>query len=332
MTSPFSLVSPEQRSPIGFQVGEQCMPVRLPNNGNANANTNGATDGKERQMYVFFDSSNALNYSQWRQLDTIHDIPRENGMYNFIVYKRKNETYDIIFAQQKLPNEMASKHFYLSSYIEKEGLTLDNKVYLAGELFRSGSNENPYYSVNLQSGTFTKGYKEKWLERPDTMASIGARDEYELERILFERIKPLLQKRLKREAKDIQYIPETLLTNYVVEFHPDVYLKLRELGIKSYFFENSIGCQLYKIQLMLDAGNVISSLATRKVRPYIERIKGKVTIKPEFKELIRPISLDDILSEYSAKGGRRTRNRNQKKTRGKRKARRVRKARRTRRR
>lgn len=326
MTSPFSLVSPDHRIPFGFQLGEQCMSVRLP------TNANGATDDKERQMYVLFDASNKLNYSQWRQLGTIQDIPRENGMYNFIVYKRKDETFDVVFAQQKLPNEMASKHFYLSAYIYEEGLSIDNKVYLAGELFRSGSNENPYYSVNLQSGTFTKGYKEKWTERPESMASIGARDEHELERILFERIKPLLQKKLNREAKDIQYIPDSLLTNYVVEFHPEVYHKLRELGIIPYFFESSIGCQLYKIQLMLDAGKVISSLAARKVRPYIEREKGKVTIKPEFKVLIQPISLDDILSEYSAKGGRRSRRRNQKKTRGKRKIRRARRTRKTRRR
>lgn len=298
MTSPFKKVSPEHRSPMRFNVGEQCTSVRL------------SSDGKEHQMYVFFETSKNLEYSQWLQLGTIQDTPSVNGMYNFIVYKRKDETYDIVFAQQKLPNEMASKHFYMRTYIEEEGLSIDNKIYLAGELFRSGSSENPYYMVNLQSGTYTKGYKQKWLDRPESMASIGVRDEYDLERKLFERIKPLLQKKLNQEEKDIQYVPESLLTNYVVDFYPDVYYKLQELGIGSFFFENSIGCQLYKIKLTLDrlGSRGLTLMAVRKVKPYIE-FKNRLpqAIKPEFEELIQPISLDEIMREYSTKGGRRAR-------------------------
>lgn len=247
-------------------------------------------------------------------------------MYNFIVYKRKDETYDFVFAQQKLPNEMASKHFYMRTYIE-EGLSIDNKIYLVGELFRSGSSENPYYMVNLQSGTYTKGYKQKWLDCSESMTSIGARDEHDLERKLFERIKPLLQKKLNQEEKDIQYVPESLLTNYVVDFYPDVYYKLQELGIDSFFFENSIGCQLYKIKLTLDrlGSRGLTLMAVRKVKPYIE-FKNRLpqAIKPDFEELIQPISLDEIMREYSTKGGRRTRHsrrqRRNHKTRVKRKA------------
>lgn len=299
--SVFEVHPPKTQELMDFTIGDQCMVLCVPRTErrdekrDENEYENKHED--KQKMYVYFDSSQDLTYEQWQTLGTIKNVPVDNDVYNFIIYENHENEKDIVFAQHKLPNEMGSKHFYLLSYVTRQNLAKEQKVYLAGELHRSGSEQNPYYLVNFQSGTYTKEYIDSLLDQDILMNAMNAKNQQDVKRSLFLTTKELFVKKLNVGADDVQYVPGSLLQEHIVQFDSTVFAQLEKLGIRSYFFESAVGCRLFKMKRLVEKYGGVPSFATRKIKEYINRDAntGQPTIKPEFEDLARPIFLKDIM-------------------------------------
>lgn len=290
----FSRVSPEEQDIHEPKSGQQCESFRH----------------HEKEYFTHFTDTN-LDYDEWVSLETIRVLPDQDGMYNYIIYRANDGGYALLFAKHNLPNELASKHNFLYVYIQRNQLTPEMKVYMAGELHKSGDN----YAINFQSGTYIPSYKEKWEEKTGQESS---------EREWAEIIVPFMTDVL---GGTVRYDEgSSFLKQYSILYHPETYRKLEQMGKPVRFFESKLNCQLFKLyHLYISKGaKYISSYALRGLRQYVEKKPDGTMgfVDSVDVDKIKGISFSDFQSMIQSqpiRGGRKTRRKRVKRARKSRK-------------
>ena len=227
----FDTVMPEEVDPVDFPEASQCEKVSHAGN----------------LFYVYF-NRNTLTYPEFKGLENVSHRVEEDGVYNYLIYRGKDGNFKMVFARHILGNELGSKHLYLYTYLLKENLTDEMRVYLAGEVKKEGEK----IQINFQSGTYTLPYKESWKEEQvDEMA-------------WFEELREKLFGVYIRGSR-MEYHARSFLKDYVIPFKLEVYQTLRGMGIETLFFNDPVKCALYKIKVMIDKGMFISSTTARRL-------------------------------------------------------------------
>jgi len=236
------------------------------------------------KVYYTYLSRNDLEYNEWMELGNVYHTIREDGLYNYIIFKSTDGRDKMLFAKHIIPNELGSKHMSLFLYAVRNGLTNAMKILMAGEIKKEGSK----CILNFQSGTYTKPYKELWPEDED------------IEQKWFEVVRPVVSDFV--DADRIDYRHKSFL-NEPIPFYPEAYLKLQRLNIESRFFDDPKLCKLYKIKMILRDGGVVSSLSARGLSGYLVKDNGVIVgVKPEYKDK-NGMTLEEISSVVRRRGG-----------------------------
>jgi len=283
----FSRVSPETHDIQDTRVGQQCQSFRH----------------KGIDYYTHFANTD-LNYDEWISLETIRELPEKDGLYNYIIYRANDGGYALLFAKHNLPNELASKHNFLYTYIQRNQLTPEMRVYMAGELHKSGDT----YKINFQSGTYIPSYKEKWMEKTGEESS-----EKDWAKVVVPFMKDIL-------GGDVEYDEgSSFLKRYPVLYHPETYRKLETMRKPVRFFKDKLSCQLYKLySLYISKGaKAIPTFSLRAKLDNGKRLSNYVERKPDgTMGFIDSVNVVDIkgfsLDEFQDRirsGGRKTRRR-----------------------